>query len=388
MLAAGKNAEDVEISEMKFLSNLKQKDLKGKVCLLRIDLNILDEDILKDNLRVQAVLPTIKFLLKNEAKVILLSHRGRPEKVKSKMENEKWKKELTLRPFVKIYEKLLKQQVKFLDFGAMVNHSKDFLNITNSIFLLENLRFLKGEEENGDKLAKQLASLGDIYVNDAFAVSHRKNASVCAITDYLPSYAGLLLEKEIKNLNKVMKARKRPLIVVLGGAKISDKIGIINNFIKKSDFFLIGGGIANNFLKAEGLPLGDSIYERDKIGFAKRLLKNKKIILPIDYAVHQRQIIDIGPNTAEKFSELIRRTKTIIWNGPMGIIENPKSKKGSEAIAKAIIRSRVFATVGGGETATLFEGKKLPKHVFLSTGGGAMLEYLSGKKLPGIEALK
>ncbi|MEK7149883.1 MAG: phosphoglycerate kinase, partial [Patescibacteria group bacterium] len=185
---------------MKFLSNLKQKDLKGKVCLLRIDLNILDEDILKDNLRVQAVLPTIKFLLKNEAKVILLSHRGRPEKVKSKMENEKWKKELTLRPFVKIYEKLLKQQVKFLDFGAMVNHSKDFLNITNSIFLLENLRFLKGEEENGDKLAKQLASLGDIYVNDAFAVSHRKNASVCAITDYLPSYAGLLLEKEIKNL--------------------------------------------------------------------------------------------------------------------------------------------------------------------------------------------
>ncbi|MBI5401632.1 phosphoglycerate kinase [Candidatus Wolfebacteria bacterium] len=372
---------------MKFLSSLKKNQISGKTCLLRVDLNILDKDISKDNLRVQAVLPTIKFLVKNGAKVVLMSHRGRTKKVKSKMENRKWKKELTLKPFATIFEKLLKQPVKFVDINAIFKDSGEIMSKQNRIFLLENLRFYKGEEENDKNFAKKLAEFGDFYVNDAFAVSHRENASICAIAGYLSSYAGFLFEREIKNLNRVIKARKRPLVMILGGAKISDKIGIINNFIKKSDFFLIGGGIANNFLKAEGLPIGDSIYEKDKIDFAGRILKNKKIILPMDYAVHQRQIIDIGPNTAEKFSELIRRAKTIIWNGPMGIIENPKSKKGSETIVRAVIKSRAFATVGGGETATLFEGKKLPKHIFLSTGGGAMLEYLSGEKLPGIKAL-
>ncbi len=369
---------------MKFLSDLKKKDLKGKICLLRIDLNIKDSELDKNNLRIQAILPTIKFLLKNGVKVVLLSHRGRPDH-KPQTTNHK----LTLRPFVKIFKSLLNQQVYFVDFKKF-----NKATIANySIVLLENLRFLKGEEENNNKAAELLASLGDFFVNDAFAVSHRANASVAAITKFMPSYAGLLLEKEIKNLNRAVKDHRNHLIVVLGGAKISGKIGVIKNLMRKADYFLIGGAIANTFVKAEGLPIGVSLYDADKVDFAKGLLKKygEKIILPADYFISERQIRDIGPNTAKMYSDIIKKAKIIIWNGPMGCFENPKFAKGSKAIAKAIINNKkAFAVIGGGETASLFNDGRFAindKRLFVSTGGGAMLEYLAGKKLPGIAAL-
>jgi len=390
---------------MKFLSNLKKKELAGKTCLLRIDLNIKDSELkssgLQNNLRIQAVLPTINFLIKNGAKVVLLSHCGRPELGKWKMENGKWKA-YTLKPFVRIFSKLLKTKIKFIDIFTSMYASKDFYKVreiikssNNKVFLLENLRFFKGEEKNDAKFAKDLAKLGDIYINDAFAVSHRANASVEAITKFIPSYAGLLLEKEINNLNEILRFtqddNKHPFVVILGGIKISDKIGLINSFMKKADYFLIGGGIANNFLKAQGLPIGDSVYEDSKIEYAKKLLNNKKIILPVDYVIENRKILDIGPNTVNFYVDIIKKAKIIIWNGPMGHAEDKRFQKASDCIKNAILKSKAFAVAGGGETATLFNDLRLAisdKQLFISTGGGAMLEYLAGKKLPGIKALK
>lgn len=399
---------------MKFLSDLKKKDLMGKVALVRVDLNIQSAELRKIyaelrrsnfrvsprsvrvNPRLEEVLPTIKFLLKNGAKVVLLSHRGRPKG---------YQKEFSLKPFAKIFEKLLDQPVKFNDFTSpgLVNNNGNFtrpgLVKSERIVLLENLRFNPGEEKNNLKFAKALASLGDIFINDAFAVSHRANASVEAITKYLPSYAGLLLEKEVSNLNKVARGitqtkrgttqKKGGLVIILGGAKISDKIGMIENFKNKADYFLIGGGIANNFLKAQGFPIGDSIYEADKVNYAKKLLNNKKIVLPLDYAVENKKILDIGPSTVRLYSNIIKKAKTIIWNGPMGYFEKPEFRYGSEGIVGAIIKSKAFVVVGGGETSSLFNGKRRMGNgkIFVSTGGGAMLEYLSGKKLPGIKAL-
>ncbi|MEK9168343.1 MAG: phosphoglycerate kinase [Patescibacteria group bacterium] len=377
---------------MKFLSSLTKKDLQNKICLLRVDLNIQNADLRgqtrgttrKQNwhLRILAVLPTIEFLIGNGAKVVILSHRGRPQKVSSiKYQVSSY----TLKPFAKILSSLFKKPVHFIE--GTTFHA---WNVEGDIFLLENLRFLKDEEENSGKLAKQLASLGDIYINDAFAVSHRKNASVAAITKFLPSYAGLLLEKEIKNLDKAMKSPKKPLIVILGGAKISDKIGMVKNFLNRADYFLVGGGMANTFLAAQGLPVGDSLYDKnaDLRGLIRGL--TRKIVLPVDVVIYKRQILDIGPKTIEKYLKIIENAETIIWNGPMGYIEDKKFRKGSEAIAKAIIKSKAFSVIGGGETASIFQNSKLKTQnskLFLSTGGGAMLEYLAGKKLPGIEAL-
>lgn len=400
---------------MKFLSDLKQKDLFGKVCLLRIDLNIKDNELksgdCRNNLRVQAILPTIKFLVKNGAKAVLLSHRGRP-RLSDKRQTTNDKKKLSLKPFAGIFEKLLKEKVEFINLNtgtSDVRSAKNLIfgtsevNKSGKIFLLENLRFDKGEEGNGKKFARKLAKLGNLYVNDAFAVSHRRNASVCAITKFLPSYAGLLLEKEIKNLDNVLRSvqddSRRVFVVILGGAKISDKIGLIKNFINKADYFLIGGGIANTFLKAQGLPVGDSLYEKDKIDFANNFLKNthstssgqEKLILPVDYLVLNKQICDIGPRTEKLYSDIIKKAHKIIWNGPMGIIEKKESRKGSEAVVVAVMKSKAFAVVGGGETSSLFNNKRTAaenQRIFISTGGGAMLKYLAGEKLPGIMALK
>ncbi len=263
---------------------------------------------------------------------------------------------------------------------------------------MENLRFSPEEEKNDKDFAKLLASLGDIYINDAFAVSHRANASVEAITQFLPSYAGLLLEKEISNLDAVMKKFKKPLVVILGGAKVSDKIGLINNFLKKADYFLIGGAMANTFFVFEGLPVGDSFYEKTRLpagrqGYTREITREigRKIILPIDVVIYKRRILDIGPETVKKYDEIIKKAKTIIWNGPMGMFEDKKFAKGTEEIAAAILKNKKAKTViGGGETISALKPKtyNLKPNIFLSTGGGAMLEYLAGKKLPGIEALK
>ena len=384
---------------MKFLSELKNKNLSNRICLLRVDFNINDADLrglrppkvtssaegglkrgfTRNNIhpRILAVLPTIKFLIKRGAKVVILSHRGRPPKVSSsKFQVSSY----TLRPFARILSKLLKKPVCFIDFRKGFNISKirKITTITrDSIFLLENLRFLPAEDKNDKKLAKQLASLATFYVNDAFSVSHRKNASVVAITKFLPSYAGLLLEKEIKNLSRIMKNPKKPLVIILGGVKVSDKIGVIKNFLKevkghcceatprrvksKVNCFLTGGGVANTFLAAQGLPIGDSLY--DKTADVRGLLRrySRKIILPIDLVTENGKILDIGPETAKKYAEIIKNARTIIWNGPMGYIEDKRFTKGTKAIIKAIMKSRAFSVIGGGETTSLMSKVKSQK---------------------------
>ena len=343
-----------------------------------------------------AVLPTIKFLTQRGTRVIILSHRGRPPQVKSlKLKVQSYKK-FSLKPFAEILSRLLKKPVHFIDFNIGKFGTSDVLRSSTSqilksireevelhkisISLLENLRFFSGEEKNDKDFARLLASLGDIFINDAFAVSHRENASVAAITKFLPSYAGLILEKEIKNLDAVMKNFKKPLVVILGGAKVSDKIGLIKYFFKKADYFLIGGAIANTFFASQ----------------IQNYLNSKKIILPVDTTVYQKKILDIGPETIKNYQRIIKKAKTIIWNGPMGMFEDKRFAKGTEEIAAAILKNKkAKIVIGGGETiASLREFKilnlkfKIGQNIFLSTGGGAMLEYLAGKKLPGIEVLK
>ncbi|MEK7555298.1 MAG: phosphoglycerate kinase [Patescibacteria group bacterium] len=387
---------------MKFLSDLKQKNLRDKTCLLRVDFNIQNVDLRrysqKAPFRIEAVLPTIKFLTSRGAKVVILSHRGRPKGANLAQKAGR-PTSLSLKPFVKILSSLLKNPVNFITLSelGLINKTKQKIKNAKpgSVFLVENLRFFPVEEKNDKKFAKRLSFLGDIYINDAFAVSHRKNASVVAITKFLPSYAGLLLEKEIKNLNKAMKNPQKPLVVILGGAKISDKISVIKNFLKNADCFLLGGGVANTFFAAQDLPVGGSLYDKNSIPFIANLLKFNfnKLILPIDLVVHQRDILDIGLRTIEKYSKIIKDAKTIIWNGPMGYIEDPKFANGSKEIAKVIMANKkAFVVVGGGETVVSLKSPNsksyiLNSNVFISTGGGAMLEYLAGKKLSGITAL-
>ncbi|MEK7635605.1 MAG: phosphoglycerate kinase [Patescibacteria group bacterium] len=375
---------------MKFLSSLNNNDLENKICLLRVDFNVSGD--LFSNPRLVKILPTIKFLLAKKAKIIILSHLGRP-----KHGERAASKNLSLKFAAEFLESKLKKKINF------INHF-DFYKISEGIkscpacgiFLLENLRLIDGEEGNDEKLARKLASLGDFYVNDAFSVSHRKNASVAAITKFLPSYAGLLMESEIKSLSEAINNPKKPLIVILGGAKISDKLGLIKNFLltgrRRADYFLVGGGIANTFLAAQNLPIGDSLYEKDMLLLAKKFLKSGKIILPSDVIIDERKILDIGPKTIEKYSDLIKKAKMIIWNGPVGYFEDEQFAKGSKAIAKVILSSKAQAIIGGGETTSLFQVSGIKyqdkKHIFLSTGGGAMLEFLGGKKLPGIAALE
>jgi len=447
---------------MKYLRQLKPVQLKNKICLLRVDFNISAKDAApvggqgsasgweigeKEAFRIWAVLPTIKFLIKNKAKVVILSHRGRPktqnyadytqtnadeflrQSASSRRESAFSPREsaFSLKPFARILSRLLKKSVHFIDFNIgksgtsdvsklmLILRTSDVLNIKNSpsasIFLLENLRFFPEEEKNDQDFAKSLASFGDIFINDAFAVSHRENASVSAITRFLPSYAGLLLEKEIKNLNSVMSGFEKPLVIILGGAKVSDKIGLINNFLGKTKYFLIGGAMANTFFAGQGLPVGDSLYEPKAFPFVHNLRTSDvlRLILPIDLVIHQRKILDIGPETIKKYAEIIKKTKTIIWNGPMGMSEDKRFVQGTKGIAQAVLQNKkAKIVIGGGETVasltTLMSAdykritadtypRKSAKNqresatLWVSTGGGAMLEYLAGKKLPGLKAL-
>lgn len=341
---------------MRYLSKLKAKDLSGKVCLLRLDFNT------EDNWRMEACAPTIKFLAKNCKATVILSHKGRPSG---------YGKSLSLRPLRRALHKLIGREIVFVPHFRFLE-IKDLISASpaGSVFLLENLRFLDGEAENNPVLAEHLASLGDIYVNDAFAVSHRANASVVAITKFLKSYAGLKFEEEMKNLSRAITKPAKPLIAILGGAKIEDKLGVYENLKKPAYKFLIGGALDEKILK--------------------NLRAKEKILLPVDFKKSEKVIKDIGVRSVKMFEEELKSAKTIIWNGPVGDIRYEKFSGGTMAVAKSVSKNKkAFKVVGGGETVMFLKKLKLDKKIdFISTGGGAMLEFLAGKKLPGIEALK
>jgi len=383
---------------------IRDVDLKGKNVLMRVDFNVpLDNDLnVTDDIRIKAAVPTIKYALERGAKkVILMSHLGRPDgKVVAKY---------SLKPASKRLQELLGEPVKQLDDCIGDKIKNEIQSCKEKTVLLENLRFHAQEEENDATFAKQLAELGDIFVNDAFGTAHRAHASTEGVTKYLKSAAGFLLEKEIRYLGESMKNPERPFVVIMGGAKVSDKIGMIENLLPKADAILIGGGMAYTFLKAKGKPIGNSKLEKDKIDIAVQLLEKGKgkIYLPIDHVAVEKvdpaaktQItpdenipegliaVDIGPQTIKEFESMLSGAKTIVWNGPLGIFEMDAFSKGSEEIAKFIATLKATSIIGGGDTAAAIAKFKLEdKMTHISTGGGASLEFLEGKTLPAIAAL-
>ena len=372
---------------MKFLSKIKTSHIAGKTFFVRIDANI---KFISDTFRIEAVLPTLKYLLSKKAKIVIGSHRGRPLKSSD---------DESLAPIALLFSKYLKTEVDFISayrIGALLKSAK---SSSSRIIVLENLRFFKGEKKNDPLFARMLSSCADVFVNEAFPVSHRKNASVCAITSFLPSYAGLRFEEEIKYLSLLMRGSGSPFTLVLGGAKISDKVGVIDFLGKRADMILIGGGSANTFFAASGLPMNGSLFDEKSVPFAKKHLNEKKLFIPIDVKEKRGRILDIGKETQKKFAEIIKDSKTVVWNGPMGFFEEKIFSEGTRALWEAVYRKAekdrtALIIVGGGETiASLSLIPRLKsrilkqKNIFLSTGGGAMLEYLSGKKLPGVEVL-
>ncbi|MCL4403932.1 phosphoglycerate kinase [Patescibacteria group bacterium] len=374
---------------VKYLSDQNLKKLSSKTCLLRIDLNV-EAGMPLDSYRLEAVIPTIKLLLRSGAKVVLMSHRGRPPKnAESRIEN----KAFTLAPFGPVFAKKLKTPVDFIEAARLGALQKAVQKSTAKLVLIENLRFFKGEETNDPSFARELAKCGDIYVNDAFAVSHRANASVAAITKFLPSYAGLLMEKEIKNLGAALKKSERPLALIVGGAKVSDKLGVVKNFWKRTDAVIVGGGPANTFLQAEGMNVIDSLVDSAALSLIKPYLNSPKVHLPSDLKWQGTKILDIGPKTVKDYAAVIKKARTIIWNGPMGWFEKKAYAAGTKGVSKAVLANKkARIVIGGGETVTSLGlmGKKprMGKNVFVLAGGGAMLDFLAGKKLPGIESLK
>jgi len=383
-------------------------NLKQKKILLRLDLNVpLDNERITDSTRIDKILPTIKFLLKNDSKIIILSHVGRP---KGKIVNG-----LSLKPICENLKKKLNENIKLITKNLKEIDSSDlFSDPDEKIVILENLRFYPEEEENNNEFAKHLASLADIYVNDAFSCSHRAHASIFEITKFLPSYAGLQLNLEIDALNKITSEIKRPVTCIIGGSKISSKINIIKNLIQKFDNIVIVGGMANNILRYKGFIIGKSIQEAncdqiiEEIFFLSKK-NNCKIIYPQDVAVGKNLngsakiknlneiseddlILDIGPRTIQIVKNLIEKSETILWNGPAGYFENPNFAKGSLEIVNKIVEKNksnaIYSVAGGGDTVALINGIGVINNFdFVSTAGGAFLEYLEGKELPGIRAL-
>ena len=385
-----------------------ETNLNQKKVLLRLDLNVpLDNGKITDTTRIDKILPTINFLLKNEAKIIILSHVGRP---KGKVVSE-----LSLKPICEDLKNKLNQNIKLVSKNIKeINSTGLFNEQDEKIVILENLRFYEEEEKNDNGFAKHLASLADIYVNDAFSCSHRAHASIFEITKFIPSYAGLQLNLEIDALTKITSEIQRPITCIIGGSKISSKINIIKNLIAKFDNIIIVGGMANNILRYKGYEIGKSIQEDncDKIIeeiFSLSKKENCKIIYPEDVAVGKNLdgsakikelnniskdelILDIGPKTIKAINLLIEESSTILWNGPAGYFENPNFAKGSLEIAKKIIEKNksntIYSVAGGGDTVSLLNGIGATNNFnFVSTAGGAFLEYLEGKELPGIKAL-
>jgi phosphoglycerate kinase len=367
---------------MKLLSAQNLTKWRGRTCLLRIDLNIEPSGEL-DSFRLNAVIPTVRLLVKNGVRVVIASHRGRPRGVEKKF---------SLSPFAPLIAKRVSVPVDFIAAYRVGALRKAVARSTAKVVLLENLRFFRGEETNDPSFARALAQLGDCYVNDAFSVSHRANASVVAVTRRLPSYAGLVLEREVKNLGALAKRRTRPFTFIVGGSKIADKVAVLGTLGKRADRFLVGGGPANTFFMAQGLPVGNSLVDAESLPFVKKSLADARVVLPVDVKIHERRILDIGPRTIEEWRHVIKVSRTIVWAGPPGLYSQKGFAEGTKCVWRAVLKnSRAFSVVGGGETTAalaLLNGVTVPKNVFISTGGGAMLEFLSGKKLPGIQALK
>jgi len=386
---------------------IKDIDVKNKRVIVRVDFNVpLDKQgNITDDSRIKGALPTIQYLLDNNAKVILMSHLGRPK--------GKVREELRLTPVAKRLEELLGKKVSKSDDCIGDNAAKMISMMQpKDVILLENLRFHPEEEANDAAFAKQLASFADIFVNDAFGTCHRAHASTEGITKYLPSVAGFLVNKEIEYFEKATANPDKPYAAILGGAKVSSKIDVITNLSNKVDYILIGGAMAYTFLKSVGIKIGSSKIEPDKIGLAREILekaksKNVKILLPVDHIVADKidansdketttgkdipegKIgLDIGPKTIKEFEEVLKNAKTVVWNGPVGFFEIKPFSKGTEEIAKFLANSTAISIIGGGDTAAAINELGLgDKMAHISTGGGASLEYLEGKTLPGIAAL-
>jgi phosphoglycerate kinase len=385
--------------------SIRDVDVRGKRVLVRVDFNVpLDKTgNVADDARIRAALPTLQDLLARGAAVILVSHLGRPD--------GKVVERLRMAPVAQRLSLLLGQPVHTVTeiVGPTVQAAAQALR-PGEILMLENVRFDPREEQNDPAFARELASLADIYVNDAFGTAHRAHASTVGVAEHLPAYAGLLMEKELTMLGQLLAQPERPFVVVIGGAKVSDKLKVLENLLERCDRLLIGGGMANTFLKAQGYELGRSLVEDDRVADAKRILEQggAKVMLPVDVVIADRvdtsadtQVVavdsirpdylaaDIGPKTIERFGGAIRRAKTLFWNGPMGIFELPPFAHGTRALAEQVANVRGTTIVGGGDSVAALEQLGFAdKITHVSTGGGAALEFLEGRTLPGVAALR
>ena len=382
---------------------VRDVDVRGKKVLVRVDFNVpLKDGQVADDTRIRAALPTIQYLLENDAAVILMSHLGRPKGER--------KPELSLKPVADYLGNLLGQAVAFAEdcIGPQAEQAAAALQ-PGQVLLLENTRFHKEEKKNDPEMARQLAALADLYVNDAFGSAHRAHASTEGVAHYLPAVAGFLMEKEIRYLGQAIADPKKPFVAILGGAKVSDKIGVIRNLLTKADHILIGGGMANTFFKAQGYDVADSLVEDEALDTARDLLSaaGGKLYLPVDVVIAdafaddaQRRVVpvgdvpagwrilDIGPQTVLLYGRLIIDAYTVVWNGPMGVFEMPSFAEGTFGVAKIVAASKAVTIVGGGDSAAAVKQSGLADAItHISTGGGASLEMLEGKTLPGLAAL-
>jgi phosphoglycerate kinase len=379
-------------------------DLKGKRVLVRVDFNVPIEDgKIADDTRILAALPTINYLIEEGSSLILCSHLGRPKNGPEPA--------FSLKPVAEYLGTLVDTKVFFVEdcIGSKAKEAVDNLK-QKEILVLENTRFHSGEKKNDTDMAKELASFADIFVNDAFGTAHRAHASNVGVTDYIPAVAGLLLEKEIEYLDQAIEKPRKPFVAILGGAKVSDKINVIKNLLKKADTILIGGGMANTFFKAQGYSVADSLVEDDVLDIAKELINESgsKLCLPIDVVIADDfsneaikkvmsvgsippgwRILDIGPKSIEKFNNVVSSAGTVVWNGPMGVFEMPNFATGTFAMAKAVADSDAVSIIGGGDSASAINKSGLADKIsHISTGGGASLEMLEGIQLPGLTALQ
>ncbi|MEI6285685.1 MAG: phosphoglycerate kinase [Bacillota bacterium] len=386
---------------------IRDIDVKGKRVFVRVDFNVpMKDGVITDDTRIRATLPTIKYLLDNGAAVILAAHFGRPK--------GECVPKYSLEPIAKYLGGLLGMDVKFAaDCVGPIAEAASAALKPGEVLLLENLRFHKEEEKNGAEFSAGLAKLADVVVNDAFGVSHRAHASVEGITKYIPSVAGFLMEKEIEFLGKVTHNPPHPYVAIIGGAKVSDKIGVIENLMGKVDTMIIGGGMANTFMAAQGYGVGKSLLEADKIDLAKSLIDSAakggaKLLLPVDVIVADKfaadaewkavaldavpaewMILDIGPKTADLYAAALTGAAAVCWNGPMGVFEMDNFAKGTFKVAEAVANCGAITVVGGGDSVAAIEKAGLAdKITHISTGGGASLEFLEGKNLPGIAAIQ